>query len=388
MRSIKKIVKGLIIVLVSLNLLVIISGKTYLYKGIANTYFKGRSGPSIDEYATFPYREVKAGQFQKWPVAKSYNKISLPEKYRADFKKYETTSFIIIKDDSVCYEQYWDGFGENSITNSFSMAKTFVGILLGIAIDEGKIKNIDEPVGNYLPEFREGANFKLKIKHLLTMSSGINFDEDYVSPFAYPAAAYYGSDIEKLTLKYKVTEEPGKVFRYLSGNSELLAMVVEKATGKTISEYASEKLWIPLGAKNAAYWGLDHENGMEKAFCCFNSNALDFARIGQLYLKKGNWKGKQLISENYVLNSIQPADLVNKKGNKNEIYGYAWWLMKYNNHNIFSARGILGQYIIVIPDKNMVVVRLGKKREEDNEKGHPADVFKYIDAALEMYADD
>lgn len=387
MKVLKQIGKWLLIILIILNLAILISGKTYIYKGVANTYLKGRSGPGIDEYPIFENREVKAGTEQKWHSAKSYNSAKIPSALEPHFDAMQTVAFVVIKNDSLQHEQYWDGYGPDSHTNSFSMAKTFVSMMIGIAIDEGKIKSIDEPVGDFLPAFKEGDNAKLTIKHLLTMSSGINFDENYVSPLAYPAAAYYGSDLKKLTYGYKVIEEPGKEFKYLSGNSELLAFILEKATGKTISEYMSEKLWKPLGAKNTAYWSLDHKDGMEKAYCCFNSDALDFARLGQLYLDSGKWNGQQLINKDYVLNSVKPADLkVAEDGTPNDRYGYAWWLIpNHKGHYIYYARGILGQYIFCIPDQRMVVVRLGRKREKPNGTELPADVDYYLDAALEMY---
>lgn len=388
MKILKKIGKWFLIILVVLNLAIIISGKTYLYKGIANTYLKGRPGPSIEEYTIFENREVKAGAHQAWHKSSAYNTANIPAALVQKFDEMQTVAFVVIKNDSLIHEQYWDGYSEDSHSNSFSMAKTFVSILIGAAIDEGKIKSVDQPVSDFLDSYKEGDNQKLTIKHLLTMSSGINFDEDYVSPFAYPAQAYYGSEIIELTNKYKVSEEPGKKFKYLSGNSELLGMIIEKATGKKLSEYMSEKLWQPIGAKNAAFWSLDHKDGMEKAYCCFNSNAPDFARIGQLFLDTGKWNGTQLINQEYVLNSIVPADLVNDDdGAKNDKYGYAWWLIpNYRNHSIFYARGILGQYIVCIPDKKLVVVRLGKKREKRSGNNHPEDVFYYIDAALDMYA--
>ncbi len=386
MKVLKKVGKWFLIILVIINLAIIVAGKTYLYKGVANTYLKGRSGPTIEEYKIFSNREVNAGKPKEWAVSKLNNSKKLSPENEKEFKDMQTIAYLVIKDDSIIHEQYWDGFGENSITNSFSMAKTFVSILVGAAIDEGKIKSVDEPVGDFLPEFKEGYNAKLKIKDLLTMSSGINFDEDYVNPFAYPAAAYYGSDLKKLTYKYKVTEEPGKTFKYLSGNSELLGFIIEKATGKKLGDYMSEKIWKQIGTKNKAYWSLDHEDGMEKAYCCFNSNARDFARLGKLYLDSGKCDGKQLISVDYVLNSIKPADLVDDDGNKNNKYGYAWWLIpNYKGHNIFYARGILGQYIVCIPDKKMIVVRLGKKREKRKDNNHPTDLYFYLDAALDMY---
>ncbi|HEY6160866.1 MAG TPA: serine hydrolase [Bacteroidia bacterium] len=393
MRFLKKFFKWFFIILVVLNVAILVSGKTYLYKGIWNTYLKGRSGPSIDEYHIFANNKVEASSTPwEWPTAKDYNTKKISDKFRSDFERLGTVSYLVIKDDSIRYEEYWDGYSDTSHSNSFSMAKTFVSILCGIAINEGKIKSVDDPVCNYLPEYfpkdKKGNELcgKLTIKHLLTMSSGINFDEDYVSPFAYPAQAYYGSDLESLTKKYTVTTDPGKTFIYLSGNSFLLSRVIEKATGKTLSEYASEKLWKPIGAKSPAYWSLDHEGGYEKAYCCFNSNARDFARFGRLYLDSGKWNTRQIVPMDYVLSSVKPAALLDENGKPNDKYGYSWWLLPhYKGHDIFYARGILGQYIVVIPDKKMIVVRLGKKREIRKGDEHPADLFWYIDAALEMY---
>ena len=392
MKTMRKIFRGLVIFLLCLllivNLFILISGKTYLYKAVANTYLKGRGGPGIDEYQIFENRKVNSGPVQEWPLGKNYNDSSLNSLTRSQMKKHErleTVAFLVIKNDSIRFEKYWDGYGEQSLTNSFSMGKTFVSIMVGIAIKEGKIKNEDQPVGDFIPEFSKGGNAKLTISHLLTMSSGINFDEDYNNPLAFPAQAYYGTDLEKLVFKYKMTEEPGKVFKYLSGNTALLGMVLEKATGKHISEYASEKLWIPMGAKMPAFWSLDHKAGLEKAYCCFNSNARDFARFGQLYLDSGRWKGTQLVPQDYVLKSIQLAGLKDDDGKANERYGYSWWILpEYKGHYIYYARGILGQYIIVIPDLKMVIVRLGRKREAEKKHDHPVDLFDYIDAGIKV----
>ncbi|MBI2271247.1 MAG: serine hydrolase [Bacteroidetes bacterium] len=375
-------VKWLFIILIVLNLGILLSGKTYLYKGIANTYFKGRSGPDIDEYLIFHNREVRAAVHIPIPNGKDYNKKTIDTKA---FQPYGTIAYLILKNDSIRYEQYWDNYGENSISNSFSMAKSFVGLLVGCALQDGAIKSLDQPVSEFIPQYKEGDNVKLSIRHLLTMSSGINFDEDYINPLAYPAAAYYGTDIKKLTLSYKVTEEPGKTFKYLSGNTELLGMIIEKATGKSLSEYMSVSLWQPLGAKNTAYWSLDRENGMEKAYCCFNSNARDFSRFGLLCLHNGNWNGKQLVPEDFMKQGMQPAPLLNEEGKANTCYGYQWWMLDYKGHHISYCRGILGQYIIAIPDKNIVIVRLGHKRDKEKRDGHPIDLYLYIDKALDAY---
>jgi len=404
MKILKSIGKWFLILFVLLNIVILVSGRTYLYKGVWNTYLKGRTTASIDDYTIFENRAIKAGEKKEWPLGKDYNTSKPSSKFVSHLEKIETIAFLVIQNDSIRHEQYWGGYSDTSHTGSFSMAKTFVSILVGIAIGEGKIKSIDQPVGDFIPEYsaegefasggKEGKKANITIRHLLTMSSGINFDESYKSPIGFPAEAYYGTNLPELIFKYDAVEEPGKYFEYLSGNTQLLAFVLNKATGMSLSDYTSEKLWKPIEAEYDAYWSLDKKGGDEKAYCCFNSNARDFARIGKLFLDSGKWNGKQVVPANYVMESIKPADNIDKDLNsKNERYGYSWWLLpnyrpagqEGKGHNIFYARGVLGQYIIMIPELDMIIVRLGKRRELTAVKGHPTDFYWYIDAALEMY---
>ena len=343
---------------------------SYLIRGINDTYLKGRLNPSIDGYQKFANRKVTTGTPQPWPIAKCYNNQPLPDECLQYFKRTKTIAYIVIRNDSICYEQYWDGYSDTSHTNSFSAAKSIVSILAGIAIKEGKIKSVHQKVRDFIPSFNKGMDSLLTIEDLLTMSSGMGFNEDYLSPFGYPAKAYYGNNLMKTTLSYQVRKEPGKDFNYMSGNSALLGYVVTLATGERLSDYASEKLWQPLGAENAAYWSLDRKDGMEKAFCCFNSNARDFARLGQLYLDSGKWKGKEIVPKDYVIASTTPK-LVN-------YYGYNWWITRCGRHYVPYASGLFGQYIYVIPDENMVVVRLGRNMGNEDES-------YYIGAATYMY---
>jgi len=383
----KTFFKGLLLILILLNLLILLTGKTYLYKGFANTYLKGRITADIDEYKIFDNRVVKSGPSHPWPVGKDYNTSKIPSHYLADMERMNTIAYLVIKDDSIRHEEYWGGYSDTSHSGSFSMAKTLVSILVGIAIGDGKIKSVDEPVADFFSEYKEDDKRRITIRHLLTMSSGINFDESYKNPIGFAAEAYYGSDLRKLIFKYDAVTEPGKYFEYLSGNSQLLGFILNKTTGMSVSDYASEKLWKPIEAEHDAYWSLDHKDGDEKAYCCFNSGARDFARIGKLYLDSGRWNGRQVVPEKYVLESLRPAPLIDTDNDsKNERYGYAWWLLpQYKGHRIFYARGILGQYIIAVPDLKMIVVRLGRKRELTSINGHPADFYWYLDAALEMY---
>lgn len=358
-----------------------LTGNTHIFKTLQYTILKGRLGPTVDTKNIFNTRKVNNGKPQPWLEDSLLGKLQLSEIDRKEIEKYQTLSYLIIKNNKVVYEEYWQGYSSASYTNSWSMAKSILSLLTGAAIKEGKIKSVEQDVSVFLPEY-EGTG--LKIKHLLTMSSGINFKEQYKNPYGYAAKALYGNDLVKLNKKYKVNNIPGKYFDYLSGNSQLLSFVIHKATGKTVSQYASEKLWRKIGAEHPAYWSLDKKGGNEKGFCCFHSNARDFAKIGQLMLQHGIWQGDTIIPTWFYNQSISLAPTMQIDGKANDLYGYQWWIIKHKGLDIFYARGIDGQYIIDIPQKNMVVVRLGRKRNDIKKNGHPLDFYIYTDAALKL----
>ena len=381
----KKLLKYIFIIFALLNLLLVISGKTWIYKAISITYLKGYTSSYIHDYVHFPTNVVENGEHQKWLVSTDYNKADLPDFIKEVNDKLETTAFMVIQNDSIIFEEYWHDYSTDSASNSFSMAKSYISTLIGIAIKEGKIKSIDQKVCEYIPEFCEVGNANITIKHLLTMSSGLNWDENYYNPIGQTAEAYYGNDLRGLVIDLQSIETPGKVFKYHSSCTQLLAFVVERATGKTISEYVSEKLWKPMGSKHPALWNTDKEGGDEKAFCCLNSNARDFARIGKLYMNYGNWNGNQILDSSYVKEATSVVDLLDEDGDKNVNYGYQFWLSNYKGLDIYYARGLWGQYVICVPEKDLIVVRLGRKYGNKLEDGHHQDFYQFIDAALEMY---
>lgn len=338
--------------------------------------------PNIDDYKIFNNRTVKAGEYQKWELDSAYNTIQLPEQYRKPILDRKTVAFLVIQNNKIIYEEYWDGYDSLTYSNSFSIAKSIVSLLVGAAIDEGKIKSVDQKVGDFLQEFRRSDKSEITIRDLLTMSSGLEWDEDYSSLFAPNTQMYYGNDLEKIVNSSKLISPPGKIYNYQSINAEVLAMVLEAATEKTISDYVSEKFWIPMGARNDAYWSVDKKDGLEKAYCCFNSNAHDFARWGQLVLNKGSWNGKQLVSENYLHEAISPASyLIDENGKPLNFYGFQYWIFYKNGDTIPYMRGILGQYVYSIPSKNAVVVRIGHERDKEYVGNYTKDVADYLDAA-------
>jgi len=368
----------LILVVCLGNAVLYFSGKWYYYKALVYNYV------GIDDLNLFPSRVIKSGSPQPWPVGSDFNKRPVPDTLQKTIDRYRTVAFLVIKDDSLRHEQYHDGYGTGSLSNSFSVAKSIIGILVGIALNEGKIKSLDDPVYKYYPEYASGENRKLKIRHLLTMSSGLDYDESYTSLTSPTTRAYYDNKLREQMNDLCLKEEPGKRFEYRSSDTQILSFVLQAATGVSISDYASEKLWKPLGAEHDAQWSLDHENGDEKAYCCIYSNARDFARIGKLVLHKGVWNGKRIVSQGFMDEMLTPAPLLNE-GENNLTYGYQWWIREQKGHKVYYARGILGQYIFVIPDQNTVIVRLGHERAEKDSTGTPIDLPVYLDGAIEMY---
>lgn len=348
----------------------------YIFKGFKTTYLTGHTTAYIEDYLEFNNRKIPAGTPQPWPLHKDYNTVRPTERLQEVNHDLQTIALLIIKNDSIWYEEYFEKFGPNSKTNSFSMAKSITTALLGKAIFEGKIKSLDQPVADFYPQFDQG----LTVGDLASMSSGLNWNESYYNPFSMTAEAYFGDDIRKLILQLEVTEEPGKEFKYLSGNTQLLGMVLEKATGKRLSEYLSESFWKPLGMRNSGLWQLDsEESGMEKAYCCIASNARNFARFGKLYKDYGKWQGKPILDSAFVAKSIQP------RFKNSPHYGYGFWLEEYKEKDIFYMRGILGQYVMVIPEDNLIISRLGKEKMAKPEgKEHPKDFYIYLEEVYEM----
>lgn len=308
---------------------------------------KFQSRPLTAATSPFNFQITNKGKFPK-----ELNNIPF-DKYLEDNK---TVAFLIIKNDTIQYEKYFKGYDKESIVPSFSMAKSVTSILIGCAIDEGLIKSVDEPITSYIPELKKNGLDKVTIKHLLQMTSGIKFNESYVNPFGDAASFYYGLNLRKEIGKMKLKTEPGKKFEYVSGNTQLLGLVLERSLkDKTITSYLQEKIWTPLEMEYDASWSIDRKkNGLEKTFCCLNARARDFAKIGRLYKNKGNWNGKQIVSQKWVEESTK---LDTSEGSAN-FYQYQWWLPTPNED--FMAEGILGQFVYVNPKKDLIIVRLGK----------------------------
>ncbi len=349
----------------------------------------------INDYKKFPSRTVATSQqpFQ-FVDAQGIQELKMPKEIKIKRKTYTfeealeksgTVAFLVIRNDSLLYEKYFERYDEASIIPSFSVAKSFVSALVGIAVAEGHIKSVEEPVTRYLKDLDEEKFGRITIEHLLDMRSGIRYNEGYLNPFGDVAKYYYGLDLKKYIRKHDIRQAPGQSFDYISLNTQLLGLIVEAATGQTLDAYLQEKIWRPLGMEYDASWSIDsRKNGTVKAFCCINARARDFAKLGRLYLQGGAWNGRQIVPEAWVRRSTVFDREIN--GFR---YAYHWWhtvdVKPYEANNPptglhhlasnrngdrqvirpasgFFAQGILGQLVYVHPEKQIIVVRLGKKQ--------------------------
>jgi len=341
------------------------------------------NGPSVSRFDELPADNRYASQIED--IARDTNGESLEEYLDAS----GTTAFLVIHDDRLLYERYFDGYDESSIHTSFSMAKSFASALVGIAIDEGHIKSVDEPITNYIPELLEkDKRFKaITIRHLLTMSSGIKYEEGGDLPWSDEAddtKTYYATDLRELALENcQIEGEPGEYFEYNNYNPLLIGMILERATGMSVSRYMEEKVWKPTGMEADGSWSLDStQSGFEKMESGVNARARDFARFGILVAKEGRWEGRQLLSRGWIEESTR-ADT---STDPSQDYQYFWWVnMPDGETSHFSARGNYGQYIYVAPERDLVIVRLGK---EEGEQGYEywIDLFEELATKLDTSA--
>ncbi len=380
MRFFKKLLLWIAIVVVTLVVAMYVFNVDYLFRAVRTIYFNGHTTAFLDDYKYFDNRTIsKSSVGQPWPISKNYNKAIPTSALEELNKKTGTVAYLIIKNDSIQYESYYDDYNKDSKSNSFSMAKSIVSASLGKAIMEEKIKSLDQKVSDFFPEFANGKSATMTVGDLSSMSSGLNWDESYYSPFSITTRAYFDPDLNSVILGLKGVEQPGQSFKYLSGNTQLLAMVIEKATGKSMATYVSEKFWQPMGAENDALWQTDHEGGIVKAYCCIASNARDFARFGKLYKQNGKWNGEQILDSAFVAKSVRP------RFQDSPEYGYGWWLGSYKGKKAFQMRGHLGQYVIVIPEDNMIIVRLGhRKFGSATGKSNREDFDIYTEEAYKM----
>lgn len=383
MTKLRKILFAIALVL-SAIFVVWISPFGYLIKGIRLTYLKGEKSANYLDWKDFDLRNVQnnSGKIYKIPQKETAKSQNLSSELMSMLSKTHSGSYLVVKNDTIVAEHYFNSITDSTQTNSFSMAKTITTLLVQKAIQENLIESWDKKVKEYLPWIQGEFSDELTLRHLSTMTAGLDWDESYVSPFGVTAKAYYSNDVESVLKQVPVKYKPGEKFEYQSGATQLLGFVLKVAISKSgkyasVSEFAQENLWSKIGAEYPAYWSLDQKEGKELTYCCFDATARDFAKLGQLVLHHGkNHWGESIIDSAFLELAQKPF--------KSDNYGHSFWIGETKDIPFTYFQGLNGQYIAIVKNYNTVVVRTG----HGIDKSHGGPVFDciktYVSEGLEL----
>lgn len=343
----------------------------------------------VDDYRHFENREIKGSANAKPFITASRdtmvegwfgNRVERSgfESFEEWAEKSQTTALIVLQRDTIIYERYFNGYKRGSYFHSQSMAKSFISFLIGAAIDDGYIAGVNDPATKYIPELKERdtAFAHITLKHLLQMRAGLKYNTGlfpgtYIHlPWHDEAVGYYHNNVRKHMIKeVDIERSPGKDFEYCNYNTSYLGLVIERATGKTVSAYLEEMLWSKIMEHNAMFSVDSKKNGFEYMPSRLMAKAIDYARFGQLFLNEGKWHREKIISAQWINTSTAEDTTFNRElypewfsnDYQNIYYGYHWWGYKNdNNTTMYAANGNLGQSIFIIPQKEMVIVHCGK----------------------------
>lgn len=387
-KFIKRFALGLLGLLVLVALVIQLTGHGYFWKALSATYLQGHSTAHIDDAGNFAQRKIATTQPLAWDKDAAFNKEPLNTATLSYLQQYKSAAFVVAKNGKLLHETYFAPYTENSKTNSFSMAKTVTTMQIGMAVQQGLIPSFDAPITQFLPEYLGNARAsKATISQISAMKAGHDWTENYKLPFNVTTDLYFGKDAEKLVLNQNFEREPNTEFEYSSGSTQVLGVILKRAIQKNnpqsnVSEHLSQSLWQPLGMEQDAIYTLDRageDGGMERTYCCIFATARDYAKLGQLLLQDGQWGGKQLLDKAFVERMRKP-DL-------KPYYGHSLWMDWTYKHPFYSLQGHQGQYVIVVPSLQLVVVRVGQYRNKAllGPNGRiPLEVYSFVDEAVRL----
>jgi len=343
----------------------------------------------------FPTKPIKASSN---PHIFNVRTFDLPEFYELEGKQhnlaealdyFKSDGLIVLQNGDLIYENYWQGNSQNQPHISWSVAKSFLSALIGIAYHDGLIEDLNDPITKYLEDFQATGYANIPVKDILQMSSGIIFNEDYadynsdINKFARALAQ--GTSMRDFAKKLENGKEPGTFNHYVSIDTQMLAMLLEEVTGKTVSQNLEEKIWTKIGMENDAYYMVD-DTGMEWALGGLNATLRDYAKFGLLYLNKGAWNGKQIVPEDWVNAShllkephLQPGD--NELSSNTWGYGYQWWVPGFPETDYLAA-GIYNQYIYIDPITKVVIAKTSSNYKFNQERQYSKDAHVAIFRAI------
>jgi CubicO group peptidase (beta-lactamase class C family) len=339
----------------------------------------------LKRVATYPYtNEISDSEWYtpkgiiKGNNATNYeltDRLSIDSTALEDISNYAKTqnsnALLVLHKGKLQWEQYWNETTNESTSNSMSMAKTVIAILIGIAIDEGHIKSEKEPAATYITEWANDERNSIAIEDLLLMQSGLLNDGNTQDLFSDVIALYMGTKVEDTALKIPLDKKPATIFDHNNANTQILGIILERATGESLESYTSSRLWQPIGAADAGWW-LDRKDGMPKAFCCYFAQAEDWMIIGQLLLQNGRWNGQGVIPEDWINKMLTQSTLERD-------YGYHIWLNYEAGGNREKDRkapflvknylldGGHHQNVLIVPDYELVIVRIGESPSDWDE---------------------
>ena len=379
---------GLLGVLVFVALAIQLTGHGYFWKALSATYLQGHSTAHIDDADNFAQRKIATSQPLAWEKDAAFNKEPLNSATLSYLQQYKSAAFLVAKNGKLLHETYFSPYTESSRTNSFSVAKTVTTMQVGLAVQQGLIPSFDAPITQFLPEYAGNARAsKATISQVSAMKAGHDWTENYKLPINVTTDLYYGKDAEKLVLNQDFEREPGMEYEYSSGSTQLLGVILKRAIQKknplsNVSEHLSQSLWQPLGMEKDAIYTLDRageDGGMERTYCCIFATARDYAKLGQLLLQDGQWGGKQLLDKAFVERMRKP-DL-------QPYYGHSLWMDWTHKHPFYTLQGHQGQYVIVVPSLQLVVVRVGQYRNKavlGPNRRIPLEVYNFVDEAVRL----
>ena len=365
-----------------------LSGHGYIWRALAATYLQGHATAHIDDANNFEQRLIAAGAAQDWPKAPRYNQQPLAPETQAYLKQYGTAGFLVLQNGALLHEQYFAPYDQSSRTNAFSVAKTITTMQVGMAIQQGIIASLDSVITTRLPEYAANAwAAKATLAQLSSMTSGHDWTENYYLPINITTELYFGKSARELVLGQGFEREPGSAYEYSSGSTQLLGVYLQRALDAkekdlTISAHLSGSFWQPLGMLRDGIYTLDRDGaqgGIERTYCCIFATARDFAKFGQLLLQDGRWQGQTLLDPAFV-------ERMRKPGLK-PYYGHSLWLDWQYQHPFYLMQGHQGQYVIVVPSKQLVVVRLGQFRNKTDKGPNgiiPSEVYRFVDQAVAL----
>ena len=385
MRWGKRLAVGLVGLLLAVAAYIHWGGHRYFWTALQYTYLDGHNTAHIDDARNFAQVPVAGGVDQPWPQLPQA--LPLSAATQAFLTEHRSAAFLVAHQGKLVHESYFAPYNAESRTNGFSMAKTVITLLAGAAVADGAVPSLDAPLARWLPEYAnhpQGA--KATLAQLSAMTSGHEWSENYYLPLNPTTELYFGGHAEATVLRQGFEREPGSAFEYSSASTQVLAVALQRALRErdpqaSLNQYLSARLWQPLGLAQAS-WSLDRpreQGGMEMAYCCVHSRARDMLRIGQLLLQQGQWNGQALLPADFVQRITQPNGLVRH-------YGLGLWMDPDAPVPFYFLQGHLGQYVIVVPSHELVVLRTGQYRTKATQR-HPVipeEVYLYVDEALRM----